>query len=84
MVRAIREIVTAGAGGRVQVDVPDLKPGDRAEVIVLLGELASAPIAPNDPIEALDRLQRAANLGDLAAQAWAASAKEERRESSRL
>jgi hypothetical protein len=85
MVRAIREIVTAGTGGRVQLDVPELKAGDRAEVIVLLGELGDASRAsPADPIDALGRLQRAAGLGHAAAAAWATAATDERHASSRL
>jgi hypothetical protein len=85
MVRAIREIVTAGIGGRVQLDVPDLKPGDRAEVIVLLGEQASHPEAsPADPLTALDRLQTALGLNREAADAWARAATDERHASSRI
>jgi hypothetical protein len=77
--------VTAGIGGRVQLDVPDLKPGDRAEVIVLLGEQASRPEAsPADPLAALDRLQTALGLDRDAADAWARATIDERRASSRL
>ena len=86
MVRAIREIVTAGAGGRVQLDVPGLKSGERAEVIVLLGELdaGSAQVTGTNPTDALTRLQTAVNLDRGAADAWANDALNERRASSRL
>ncbi|MGB7160501.1 MAG: hypothetical protein WBD40_20720 [Tepidisphaeraceae bacterium] len=43
MVAAIRQNVTVQAGGVVQVRSPDLKPGARAEVIVLVEDQAEFP-----------------------------------------
>lgn len=35
MIHAIKQLVTVQAGGRIELDAPGLKPGSRAEVIIL-------------------------------------------------
>ena len=51
MVRAIKQRVTVGAGGRVQIDHSELPEGRTAEVIVLLddSEAAASPPAEGVP-----------------------------------
>ncbi|MGB7159289.1 MAG: hypothetical protein WBD40_14570 [Tepidisphaeraceae bacterium] len=74
MVAAIRQTVTIGAGGRVEVQSPQLKEGSRAEVIVLLED----PSSPASKLAALDRLQKSLNLDETRAREWIRQAREER------
>jgi hypothetical protein len=46
MVQALKQRITIGAGGRVQIDHTDLPEGRAAEVIVLLEEPASPAARP--------------------------------------
>lgn len=92
MVAAIRKTVTVGPNGRIEIDAPQLPPGTRAEVIVLLPRPAeparqdntARPVdgksagVPNSAISALDALQNALNLDKQAADRWAASVRAER------
>ncbi len=74
MVAAIRKTVTIGAGGRVEVQSPQLKEGARAEVIVLLEAVSS----PASKLAALDQLQKSLNLDETRAREWVRQAREER------
>lgn len=75
MVAAIRQTVTVGAGGRVQIQSPQLKEGARAEVIVLLEDVAS----PAARLAALDQLQNSLNLDERLAREWSNQVRDERR-----
>lgn len=74
MVAAIRRTVTVGPGGRVEVQSPQLKEGTRAEVIVLLEDVASTA----NRLDALDRLQKSLKLDEQRARAWSNQVREER------
>ena len=74
MVAAIRQTVTVGPGGRVEVQSPRLKEGSRAEVIVLLEE----PTGPAGQLAAFDRLQKRLNLDARRAREWSEQARAER------
>ena len=52
MVAAIKQVVTVGPGGTVQVTAPELKAGTRAEVIVLLQSADQNPphTKPDQPL----------------------------------
>jgi hypothetical protein len=74
MVAAIRQTVTVGAGGRVEVQSPELKEGTRAEVIVLVEQAA----APASPLAAFERLQQGLGLDAAGAAEWSNRVREER------
>jgi hypothetical protein len=74
MATAIRQTVTIGSGGRVEVRSPQLKEGSRAEVIVLLED--STPIATK--LAALDQLQKSLNLDEARAREWVRQVRDER------
>lgn len=78
MVAAIRQTVTVGAGGRVEVQSPQLKEGARAEVIVLLEEPPSAEATVAAKLAALDQLQRSLNLDEARAREWVNQVRQER------
>lgn len=75
MVAAIRQTVTIGQDGRIEVRSPELKEGERAEVIVLLEE---QPISIARKLAALDKLQKSLNLDEAKAAEWIRTAREER------
>lgn len=50
MVAAIRQQVTVQPGGVIEIRSPELEPGSRAEVIVLLGSRA---LTPEDPARSI-------------------------------
>ena len=77
MVAALRQTVTVGPGGRVEVQSPQLKEGARAEVILLLEE-AAASTAPTGQLAALDRLQKRLNVDEARAQQWSSQVRAER------
>jgi len=76
MVAAIRQSLTITSSGTLQVHAPELKPGDRAEVIVLIEP--SAAESALTPMQALDALQKSLNLTPEAAEAWSKTARQER------
>jgi len=76
MVAAIRQLVTITSPGTLQLHAPELKPGDRAEVIVLIESATSEQTL--SPLQALDALQKSLNLTPEAAQAWVKLARQER------
>lgn len=71
---ALRQIVTIGPGGRVEVQSPQLKEGDRAEVTVVVEEVES--IARK--LAAFDRLQKSLNLDESKVREWLRVVREER------
>ena len=81
MVRAIREIVTVGPGGKIELKASDLPQGARAEVIVLVEP--DQERSPISPLEAFEALQRSLGLTAEAAEEWVRQAAEERKASSR-
>jgi hypothetical protein len=76
MTAAIRQTVTVGPGGRIEVRSPDLTEGSRAEVIVLVE--TSAQATAQSQLEALKKLQDSLKLTPEAAQNWIAEARAER------
>ena len=81
MVRAIREIVTVGPDGKIELKASDLPQGARAEVIVLVeSDQVQRPVSP---LEAFEALQRSLGLTAEAAEEWVRQAAEERKASSR-
>ena len=79
MVAAIRQSVTVGQDGRIEIRSPQLLPGTKAEVIVMV-ESAQA-ISPQ---AALDELQRSMRLNQETAQAWIDQVRDERQSTTRL
>ena len=63
---AIRTTVTVQRGGVIEITSPELKEGDRAEVIVLVP--ASASVA--DKIAALEELRERLNLDEEKVRKW--------------
>ena len=83
MVAAIRQRVVVKKGGVVEVRSDELKPGDSAEVIVLVeAEDDPAPTRETDQVKAFEALQRSMGLKPDAAAAWAAEARRERKAAS--
>jgi hypothetical protein len=76
MVAAIRQTVTIQSAGTVEVRSPELRVGERAEVIVLIEGAECRP--SGSPLEALDALQASLQLTAPAAADWAQSARAER------
>jgi len=74
MVAAIRQTVTVGPGGRVEVQAPELTEGSRAEVIVLVENVTS----PAAQLAAFERLQAGLNLDAARARQWSEQARTER------
>jgi hypothetical protein len=58
MVAAIRQQVTVKADGVIEVRSPDLRAGDRAEVIVLVEPSPAKPLDPAESEAAWERLRR--------------------------
>jgi hypothetical protein len=80
MVRAVKQTVTVGPGGMVEIRSPELLEGSRAEVIVLVESAATTPTQQEiaERLEALDRLQKALNLTPESAEKWMAEIRQER------
>jgi hypothetical protein len=76
MVAAIRQTVTIQSSGTVEVHSPELRAGDRAEVIVLIEGAECRPAS--SPLEALDALQASLQLTAPAAADWTRRARAER------
>lgn len=65
MVAAIKQRVTVQPGGIVQVRSPELTPGSRAEVIVLVEQPeATPPVDPGRPVADWRRFAGAIDSGD--------------------
>lgn len=77
MVAAIRQIVTVSAAGTLEIKSPELSPGARAEVIVLL-EAAPANIKRSELLATLDALQKSLSLTTSAAAEWNAQSRQSR------
>ena len=69
MVAAIRQIVTVSTAGTLEIKSPELSPGTRAEVIVLL-EAAPAHHKSTERLAALDALQKSLSLTTSVAAEW--------------
>jgi hypothetical protein len=72
MVAAIRQLVTEGSDGRIEIRAPELRAGAQAEVIVLMQDTSSAGVV------ALDLLQNAMKLDAAGAARWTEQVKAER------
>jgi hypothetical protein len=72
MVKAVRQHVTVGPGGIVEVQSPDLPVGAEAEVIVLVDQPGSTPNATDaaERLAAFRRLRKDLNLTPEAAAKW--------------
>ena len=77
MVAAIRQTVTVGADGRIEIRSPDLRPGAQAEVIVFVE--SATPQPPLTQLEALQKLQATINLTPEGARQWMDEVRAERR-----
>jgi len=77
MVAAIRQHVTVGEGGVIEVRSPELRPGARAEVIVLVEQGGTSGRPLN--LAALDALQQSMKLDAESAAAWMAQVSAERK-----
>ncbi len=75
MVLAIRQIATVSAEGSVNVRSPELAPGSRVEIIILL-EKSDGGAMPQ--LAAFDLLQKTMNLDEATAEKWIADAHVER------
>ena len=75
MTAAIRQTVTVGPGGRIEVRSPDLAEGSRAEVIVLVEQ---SPESISRKLGALDKLQKSLNLDEQKMREWMGVVREER------
>jgi hypothetical protein len=84
MVTAIRQHVTIGPGGVVEVRSPDLTAGEQADVIVLVKRSGGMdpPVSPAASVELLKSIQRDLNLRPESATAWIEQTQDERRASS--
>jgi hypothetical protein len=70
-ITAVRQVTTVQPGGRIELSSPDLPPGARAEVIVLIeSPAARMPGAGQDALQALDALQQSVALDRPAAAQW--------------
>lgn len=81
MVRAVRQQVTVGPDGSVAIRSPELPPGARAEVIVLVESLGTPEPQPTDAaarLALLDEIQRKLNLTPEKTEAWLKQVREER------
>jgi hypothetical protein len=74
MVGAVRQSVIIGSGGKIELTSPDLKEGQRAEVIVLV----ESRVSVGRRLAALDRLQKSLNLDEDKARQWIRQARAER------
>ena len=77
MVAAIKQVVTVGAGGRIEISAPELRAGSRAEVIILVPQEPCA--TPDGALAALDQLQQSVKLDRRSADAWIREVSDERR-----
>ena len=77
MVAAIRQTVTVGSGGKVEIQSPELREGATAEVIVLLDEAPAT--TPAERVALWRRLQKSMKLSAEQAAAWAEEVRQERR-----
>jgi hypothetical protein len=84
MVTAIRQHVTIGPGGVVEIRSPELPEGAEADVIVLVERLTGSQrsITPAASAQLFESIQRSLNLSPEAAASWTDQARDERRESS--
>jgi hypothetical protein len=80
MVRAVRQTVTVGPGGSVELRSAELPVGSRAEVIVLVDSPPAVPTQREiaDRLAALDEIQRRLALTPEATEAWLKQIREER------
>ena len=80
MVAAIRQLITVGEDGRIEVRSSQLRHGDVAEVIVLLNSSEPEPEAnqPHRLTAALDQLQQSLKLSATTAAAWTELVRAER------
>jgi hypothetical protein len=76
MVAPIKQTVTVQPDGHIEIRSPQLRPGARAEVIVLM-EQENKPSALT-PLEAFQKLQDSLKLTPEAAQKWIDEAHAER------
>jgi hypothetical protein len=77
MVTAIRQTVTIQSGGTLEVRSPELRAGDRAEVIVLIEEKPGQ--ASGLTLAALNELQASLKLTASEAAVWVEQAGNERK-----
>ena len=82
MVNAVRQRVTVGPGGIVEIQSPELPVGAEAEVIVLVEQPATTPIATDAAarLAAFRQLQKELNLTPESAAKWIEEVRQMRNE----
>jgi len=78
MTAAIRQTVTVGPGGKVEVQSAELTEGARAEVIVLVESAKHSQSTAQEQLEALKKLQDSFKLTPETTQKWIDEARAER------
>lgn len=80
MVRAVRQTVTVGPCGSIELRSSELPVGSRAEVIVLVDSAPESPTQQEiaERLAALDEIQRRLALTPEATEAWLKQVREER------
>ena len=77
MVAAIKQTVTVGEGGRIEIPTSHLAPGTRVDVVVQVDQ-PSAGTAGESQLDALRALQASMQLDAAAAERWAQEVRAER------
>ena len=75
--RVVRQTVTVGEGGRIQLDLPELAAGTRAEVTVT-AQPSTARSNRTERLAAFDRLVASMQLDEAAASEWIRQLRDER------
>lgn len=80
MVSAIRQIVTVSPNGTLEIHAPELAPGVRAEVIILLGTTDSQMADPaQTPLMVWEALQKSLAISAPIAEKWSQDVRIQRR-----
>jgi hypothetical protein len=76
MVAAIKQRVTVEPGGRIALQSAELRPGESAEVIVMVERPSES--SPDERLHALRQLRKNLNLTHAAAAGWESDVRAER------
>lgn len=80
--KVVRQTVTVGEGGRIQLELPELAAGTRAEVTVTTEAPTPTDVEIAAKLAAFDALVESLNLDEAAAATWMREVREMREESS--
>lgn len=80
MLAAIRQTLTVKGDGALEICSPELRAGDRADVVVFVSQRSQTPdtVAAMTPLQALHALQASMKLTPEAAEKWIAEMRAER------